>query len=163
MTVSSERRDIQRIQKNGEATQKQQACKNTYGEHKTHIRHRAHVPATDGVVEGNDILQYIQGRMAVSSERRDIQEIQNKARKQSSDKRRAETRTANKLRIVVTPDVQVVVSFKRLAAEPSSLSASIPALSRLVYSIPSTVPVSPTLALGQRMVNPLAALENRDP
>ena len=48
--------------------------RNTYVEHIAHVRHRARVPVTDGLVEGSGTLQlYIQGRMAESSERRDIQ------------------------------------------------------------------------------------------
>jgi hypothetical protein len=37
------------------ATQEQQHARrrNTYKEHLTHIRHRAHVPSTDGLIEGS--------------------------------------------------------------------------------------------------------------
>ena len=39
--------------------------RNTYVEHIAHVRHRARVPVTDGLVEGSGTLQlYIQGRMA---------------------------------------------------------------------------------------------------
>ena len=72
--------------------------------------HRARVPGTDGLVEGRGFLQkYIQGRMAVSSELRDIQDIHKTARRQRSrSNRRAETRTSNMLDMSVTPDVQDV-------------------------------------------------------
>ena len=78
--------------------------RNTYVEHILHGRHRARVPVTDGLVEGIGILQQcIQGRMAVSSERRDIQDIHKTVRRQRSrSNRRAETRTMNMLAMVVT-------------------------------------------------------------
>jgi hypothetical protein len=34
-------------------------------EHETHVRHRARVPVTDGLVEGLGFLQCNEGRMAV--------------------------------------------------------------------------------------------------
>jgi hypothetical protein len=46
-------------------TAKQQAARNTYSEHVTHVRHRARVPVTDGLVEFPGILQCNEGRMAV--------------------------------------------------------------------------------------------------
>ncbi len=61
MAVSSERRDIQRMQIGEEATQ-QLAC-STYVEHILHVRHLARVPVADGLVEVSSILQYIQGRI----------------------------------------------------------------------------------------------------
>ena len=81
-----------------EATQQeQQAGRNSYLEHASHGRRRARVPGTDGLVEGGGTLQQcIQGRMAVSSERRDIQGIHKTVRRQRSrSNRRAETRTSN--------------------------------------------------------------------
>jgi hypothetical protein len=50
------------------ATQEQQqhaGWRNTYPEHETHVRHRAHVPITDGPIEGLGILQRSEGRAAV--------------------------------------------------------------------------------------------------
>ena len=44
--------------------------RNTYPEHVLHDRHRAHVPITDGRIEGNGFLQRSEGRAAVWSERR---------------------------------------------------------------------------------------------
>jgi hypothetical protein len=54
------------------ATQEQQHARrrNTYKEHLTHIRHRAHVPVTDGLIEGFGTLQRSEGRAAMWSERR---------------------------------------------------------------------------------------------
>jgi hypothetical protein len=46
-------------------TAKQQAARNTYSEHANHVRHRARVPVTDGLVEGIGFLQCNEGRMAV--------------------------------------------------------------------------------------------------
>ena len=37
----------------------------TYPEHAIHVRHRAHVPITDGLIEGSGILQRSAGRAAV--------------------------------------------------------------------------------------------------
>jgi hypothetical protein len=42
----------------------------TYREHVPHVRHRAHVPITDGLIEGLGSLQRSEGRAAVRSERR---------------------------------------------------------------------------------------------
>jgi hypothetical protein len=42
----------------------------TYIEHIFHIRHRAHVPITDVLIEGLGILQRSEGRASVWSERR---------------------------------------------------------------------------------------------
>ena len=39
-------------------------------EHAMHVRHRAHVPVTDGLVEGLGSLQRSEGRAAVWRERR---------------------------------------------------------------------------------------------
>ena len=50
------------------ATQEQQqhaGWRNTYPEHVSHVRHRAHVPVTDGLIEGIGILQRSEGRAAV--------------------------------------------------------------------------------------------------
>jgi hypothetical protein len=44
--------------------------RSTYLEHPFHVRHRAHVPITDGLIEGIGILQRSEGREAVWSERR---------------------------------------------------------------------------------------------
>ena len=54
------------------AMQEQQHAgwRNTYREHETHVPHRAHVPITDGLIEGIGILQRSEGRAAVWSERR---------------------------------------------------------------------------------------------
>ena len=51
------------------ATQPQQHAgwRNTYIEHVLHVRHRAHVPITDGLIEGSGILQRSEGRAAVWS------------------------------------------------------------------------------------------------
>ena len=97
MAVSSERQDIQEIHT---TVRRQRSRSNRRAETRTlnmlrHGRHRARVPGTDGLVEGCGILQQcIQGRMAVSSERRDIQWIHKTVRRQRSrSNRRAETRT----------------------------------------------------------------------
>ena len=42
-----------------------QAKRNTYVEHIAHVRHRARLPVTDGLVEGLGFLQCNEGRMAV--------------------------------------------------------------------------------------------------
>jgi hypothetical protein len=49
------------------ATQEQQHARrrNTYKEHLTHIRHRAHVPSTDGLIEGFGTLQRSERRAFV--------------------------------------------------------------------------------------------------
>ena len=49
------------------ATQEQQHAgwRNTYREHVAHVRHRAHVPITDGLIEGSGKLQRSEGRAAV--------------------------------------------------------------------------------------------------
>jgi len=55
------------------ATQEQQqhaGWRNTYIEHVRHVRHRAHVPITDGLIEATGFLQRSQGRAAVRSEQR---------------------------------------------------------------------------------------------
>ncbi len=51
------------------ATQEQQHARrrNTYSKHGIHVRHRAHVPVTDGLIEGLGILQRSEGRAAVWS------------------------------------------------------------------------------------------------
>ena len=52
---------------NDTATEEQQLAgwRNTYIEHALHGRHRAHVPITDGLIEGLGVLQRSEGRMAV--------------------------------------------------------------------------------------------------
>ncbi len=54
------------------ATQEQQHARwrNTYKEHVSHVRHRAHVPVTDGLIQGFGTLQHGEGRAAVWSEQR---------------------------------------------------------------------------------------------
>ena len=54
------------------ATQEQQHAgwRNTYIEHVLHVRHRAHVPISDGLIEGIGFLQRSEGRATVWSERR---------------------------------------------------------------------------------------------
>ena len=54
------------------ATQPQQHAgwRNTYIEHVLHVRHRAHVPVTDGLIEGSGKLQRSEGRAAVWREQR---------------------------------------------------------------------------------------------
>jgi hypothetical protein len=54
------------------ATQEQQHAgwRNTYREHVLHVRHRAHVPLTDGLIEGLGRLQRSEGRAAVWREQR---------------------------------------------------------------------------------------------
>jgi hypothetical protein len=49
------------------ATQEQQHAgwRGTYIEHVAHVRHRAHVPITDGLIEGLGNLQRSEGRAAV--------------------------------------------------------------------------------------------------
>ena len=42
--------------------------RNTYIEHVIHVRHRAHVPITDGLIEDIGSLQRSEGRAAVWSE-----------------------------------------------------------------------------------------------
>jgi hypothetical protein len=42
--------------------------RNTYSEHALHVRHRAHVPITDGLIEGLGKLQRSEGRAAAWSE-----------------------------------------------------------------------------------------------
>jgi hypothetical protein len=44
--------------------------RSTYIEHALHIRHRAHVPITDGLIEGLGKLHRSEGRAAVWSEQR---------------------------------------------------------------------------------------------
>jgi hypothetical protein len=44
--------------------------KNTYEEHAFHGRHRAHVPISDGLIEGIGFLHLSEGRVAVWSEPR---------------------------------------------------------------------------------------------
>jgi len=50
--------------------QQHAGCRGTYREHAIHGRHRAHVPSTDGLIEGTGTLQRSEGRTAVWSERR---------------------------------------------------------------------------------------------
>ena len=58
---------------NDTATLEQQqhaGWRSTYSKHVLHVRHRAHVPSTDGLIEGFGTLQRSEGRAAVRSERR---------------------------------------------------------------------------------------------
>jgi hypothetical protein len=48
--------------------------RNTYREHARHVRHRAHVPIADGLIEVIGILQRSQGRAAVWREQRSSSE-----------------------------------------------------------------------------------------
>ena len=50
--------------------QQQAGWRTTYIEHVRHVRHRAHVPITDGLIEGPGFLQGSEGRVAVRSEQR---------------------------------------------------------------------------------------------
>jgi hypothetical protein len=54
------------------AMQEQQHAgwENTYQEHHLHVRHRAHIPTTDVLIEGTITLQRSEGRTAVWSEAR---------------------------------------------------------------------------------------------
>ena len=54
----------------GTQPQQQTGWRSTYSEHGTHVLHRAHVPITDGLIEGLGTLQRSEGRAAVWSERR---------------------------------------------------------------------------------------------
>ena len=127
MAGSSERRDIQWIHK---TVRRQRSRSNRRAETRTlnmlaMVRHRARVPVTDGLVEGSGTLQQcIQGRMAVSSERRDIQDIHKTVRRQRSrSNRRAETRTSNMAYMVVTELVsQSPMGWLKRAAPYSSTS-----------------------------------------
>ena len=69
------------------ATQEQQHAgwRNTYIEHETHVRHRARVPVTDGLIEGSGILQRSEGRAAVWRERRSRSEGMGDGRRQHGD------------------------------------------------------------------------------
>ncbi len=66
--------------------------RNTYIEHDSHVRHRAHVPVTDGLVEGLGSLQRSEGRAAVWSERRSRSERMRDGRRRHGDARAAATR-----------------------------------------------------------------------
>ena len=77
------------------ATQEQQqhaGWRNTYLEHGTHVRHRAHVPVTDGLIEGLNKLQRSQGRAAVRSEQRSRSERMGDGRRRRHGNARAATR-----------------------------------------------------------------------
>jgi hypothetical protein len=84
--------------------------RNTYKEHVSHVRHRAHVPITDGLIEGPGSLQRSEGRAAVWSERRSRSEgtgdgrraSTTTQRRKSSDTRDGGARTENMLFIFVT-------------------------------------------------------------
>jgi hypothetical protein len=54
----------------GTEEQQHAGWRSTYPEHASHVRHRAHVPVTDGLIEGPGFLQRSEGRAAVRSERR---------------------------------------------------------------------------------------------
>ena len=66
--------------------------RNTYSEHDSHVRHRAHVPVTDGLIEGLGTLQRSEGRAAVWSERRSRSERMRDGRRRHGDARAAATR-----------------------------------------------------------------------
>ena len=66
--------------------------RNTYIEHAVHDRHRAHVPVTDGLVEGEGKLQRSEGRAAVWSERRSRSERMRDGRRGHGDARATATR-----------------------------------------------------------------------
>jgi hypothetical protein len=67
--------------------------RSTYLEHALHVLHRAHVPITDGLIEGIGILQRSEGRAAVWSERRSRSEgMGGGQRRRHSDARAAATR-----------------------------------------------------------------------
>ena len=88
--------------KGQEATHQEQTWENTYIEHIAHVRHRARVPVTDGLVERNGTLQYIEGRMAAWSDRvhskgRDDDQIAT-----SRQYANGGTRTSNIINMVVT-------------------------------------------------------------
>ena len=76
------------------ATQEQQHARrrNTYHEHPLHVRHRAHVPITDGLIEGLGKLHRSEGRAAVWSERRSRSERMRDGRRRHGDARAAATR-----------------------------------------------------------------------
>jgi hypothetical protein len=70
------------------AMQEQQHAgwRSTYLEHAIHVPHRAHVPITDGLIEGTGKLQRSEGREAVLSEQRSRSEgIGNGRRRRHSD------------------------------------------------------------------------------
>ena len=66
--------------------------RNTYIEHASHVRHRAHVPVTDGLVEGIGTLHRSEGRAAVWSERRSRSERMGNGRRRHGDTTAAATR-----------------------------------------------------------------------
>ena len=76
------------------ATQEQQHAgwRNTYREHAVHIRHRAHVPISDGLIEVRGCLQRSEGREAVWSEWRSRSEGIGDARRRQYGDARAATR-----------------------------------------------------------------------
>jgi hypothetical protein len=70
--VSGDARREAGKQYDGEETTivKRQAARTTYIEHILHVRHRAHVPIADGLIEVIGILHRRDGRAAVWRERR---------------------------------------------------------------------------------------------
>jgi hypothetical protein len=66
--------------------------RSTYLEHVTHVRHRAHVPISDGLIEGLGSLQRSEGRVAVWSERRSRNEGMGDGRRGRHSDARAATR-----------------------------------------------------------------------
>ena len=67
--------------------------RNTYREHVSHGRHRAHVPITDGLIEGSGNLHRSEGRASVWSERRSRSEgMRDGWRRRHRDARAAATR-----------------------------------------------------------------------
>ena len=85
-------------------------CRNTYIEHAIHSPHRAHVPITDGLIEGTGSLQRSEGRAAVRSEQRSRSEgtgdgrraSTTTQRRKSSDTRDGGARTENMYPMFVT-------------------------------------------------------------
>jgi hypothetical protein len=66
--------------------------RNTYPEHGLHARHRAHVPITDGLIEGLGKLQRSEGRAAAWSEQRSRKDGMGDGRRRHGDARAAATR-----------------------------------------------------------------------
>ena len=66
--------------------------RNTYIEHAVHDRHRAHVPVTDGLIEGSGSLQRSEGWAAVWSEQRSPSEGMGNGRRRHGDTTAAATR-----------------------------------------------------------------------
>ena len=124
MTVSSEHRDIQGMHT---MVRRQRSRSNRRAETRTkNIKLISVTELVSQVPMGwlkaeAPYSSDIQGRMAVSSERRDIQGIHTTVRRQRSrSNRRAETRTLNMLAMVVTELVSQVPMGSLKAAAPYS-------------------------------------------